>query len=121
MAKKRDICNYLDPACFMANVFANCPEKTSFDTTQLCNIRYYVLRKLPKLIKEDIIIEWTRNSFLCAIEDNPNLFKTNGKEVIWNGPINSEIINYNFNYNFSEKFVKLFWQTIKKGINNAMS
>lgn len=78
------MCQYLDPACFMANVFAECNTRTTTMTfTALRQVRDQVTVKLSA---QNVVIEWTRDAVLSALERYPNLFTSTGPEVTWQKP-----------------------------------
>lgn len=110
------MCQYLDPASFMANVFAACPGQ-SMDLAVLRQVRDHVTETLAD---RNIVIEWTRDSVPGAMECYPNLFVKRDREVSWMGSNDREYIKRHFDVEFPDDFVDALWTTIQEGCTQSV-
>ena len=96
------MCQYLDSACFMANVFAACRDRSSITFTVLRKVRDDVANRLAD---QNVVIEWTRDSVMGALERYPNLFTSTGPEVTWlKSAEDVETVTGSFDAKFSDAF-----------------
>lgn len=106
------MCQYLDPACFMANVFASCPDRTKLSFVTLRQVRDHVTRSLAS---RNVVIEWTRDSVMRALECYPNLFGKEKQTIIWQGGDARKAIKQTFDFGFSSDFVYALCQAVQTG------
>ena len=74
------MCKCIEPAFFMANAFVVCPERTSFELTDMRRMRDDVATALKD---ENVVIDWTRDSVMAALYYYRDLFRKTGTAVEW--------------------------------------
>ncbi len=110
------MCQYLDPACFMANVFSVCQDRSTMDFVTLRKVRDHVTHKLED---QNVVIEWTRDAVMGAMESYPNLFEGRENAVAWRGKRDKATVKQNFDGDFSDAFVGKLWAAIEEGCASA--
>jgi hypothetical protein len=108
---EKTMCQYLDPACFMANVFAVCSDRKTFSLPMLREMRDYVS---DSLAAQNVVIEWTRDAVMGALESYPNVFGYHGQEVEWLAAADRNTVRRSFDAGFPDEFVNMLSQTIKE-------
>jgi len=74
------MCKCIEPALFMASVFVVCPDKRSFELTDMRRIRDDVATALQD---ENVVIDWTRDSVMAAFYYYRDLFRKADSAVEW--------------------------------------
>jgi len=96
------MCQYLDPAIFMATVFTARPDRTAIDFVSLRKVRDHVTEKLAG---QNVVIEWTRDAVMGALEAYPDLFENHDREVTWLGSRDGDTSKQNLDSGFSDGFL----------------
>jgi hypothetical protein len=110
------MCRYLDPACFMANVFTACASSSTMDFVTLRKVRDHVVYKLAA---QDVVIEWTRESVFGALECYSDLFSAEDGTVKWMGSEDREAVKTCFDSQFTPDFVVSLQDAIREGCRQA--
>ena len=110
------MCRYLDPACFMANYFSACPESSTIDFVTLRKVRDHVTQKLED---QNVVIEWTRDAVMNAMESHSTLFEIRDRTVVWRGgPSQKDRITQAFDRGFSSAFLTDLHSALKDGYDH---
>ncbi len=73
------MCDFIESACLMANLFVTCKERKSF---RLHDVRTIGDEVEKRLRDQNVMVLWTRPSLLAAMHDYSDMFIMRGREVI---------------------------------------
>jgi hypothetical protein len=104
------MCQYLDPASFMVNVFAVFPERKTLPLPLLRDVRDHVAKSLSS---QNVVIEWTRDAVMGALESYPSVFAYCGQDVVWQDAADRDAVKKHFDVGFSDAFVETLRQAIQ--------
>lgn len=104
------MCNYLDPACFMANVFT----ASSAENLDFGKLRSLRDRVTAEMADKEVIIDWTRDAVMSVFDFYPELFEKEGRTVHWKGCRAKEELKNSFDYGFEDDFIDRLWHTIQE-------
>lgn len=72
------MCDFIDSACLMANVFLTCKDRNSFLLHEVRSIGDAVETRLRS---RNVVVMWTQPSVLSAVQDYSDMFVKEHREV----------------------------------------
>ena len=105
------MCQYLEPAIFMANVLSVRQEQAPIDFVDLRIIRDHVTEKLAD---RNVIIEWTRDAVMDAMHSYHDIFQTIDGKLTFRNNSDAGETDEIFNFGFTTEFLKAFQDAIKE-------
>lgn len=112
------MCWCLDPASFLASVFAYMPDKKAFDVRQLRIVRDHVV---DSLAEENLVIEWTRDAVLSTMESYTSYFEYSDGKIGWRGKDDRNELNSILNDGLSSKRAGALKTAIEESAENGKS
>ena len=106
------MCQYLDPASFMVNVFADCPERDALSLSLLREVRDHVNETLAA---HNVVIEWTRDAVMGALENYPDVLAYRGQSVVWKGNLDRDSVRRCFSSGLEATFISALSKAIQEG------
>jgi hypothetical protein len=67
------------------------------------------------LANRNVVIEWTRDAVMGALECYPNLFGGGDREVTWRGSPDRALVKHSFDVEFPDEFVAALGTAIREG------
>lgn len=106
------MCQYFDPASFMATVFSVCPAQSSVDFATLRKLRDHLTEKLDS---DNVVIDWTRNAVMEAMVSYPDMFEDLGDKVNGCSVLPKEELKTFLGHEGQEEFFNNWWDAVKEG------
>lgn len=100
------MCDFIESACLMANLFVTCKDRKSF---RLHDIRTIGDEIEKRLRDRNVMVLWTRPSVLAAMHDYADMFVMRDREVIRtedsDDMFTDEFVDAEFNFSLPDAVV----------------
>jgi hypothetical protein len=100
------MCDFIDSACLMANVFLTCKDRNSFRLREVRRIGDAVEARLKH---RNVMVMWTRPSVLAAFHDYSDMFVKHDRQVFRvessQDLFSSDFIDAEFNFKLPQSVV----------------
>lgn len=109
------MCDFIDSACLMANVFLTCKNRESFRLREVRQIGDAVENHLKN---RNVMVMWTRPSVLAAFHDYSDMFVKHDREVYKvessQDLFSPDFIDAEFNFKLPQPIVSEMRQAIRE-------